>query len=314
MRIQVACSRNPLTDSLRERDIAPPGLEIDYTAMPVMDLFARALSDDPLDVVEFSLANHIMAIAAGDRRYVGLPVFPFRGFRHSMLWVRSDSPIERPEHLKGKRIGIAAYALTALVYVRGLLAEDYGVEPAQVEWVRTGRERIAFAPPPGVRIVDVGNSASLFQLLCAGTVDAIITFWSPEAQDSGARRLFPDVFAIEADYFRRTAIYPIMHTFALSRTLYDKNPGIAASLMAMFEAAKKRWEDDLSRFGAESASITPWSPLDLERSRAILGPDLYPYGIAANVRTLAAAIRYTREQHLIAREVAIPELFAPELI
>lgn len=309
MKITIACSRNPLTDALMEPGFSAPDFDIDYQPMPVMELFAKALSGSPIDVVEFSLANHIMAIAAGDDRYVGLPVFSFRGFRHSMLWVRSDTSIGTPEQLKGKRIGIAAYALTALVYVRGLLADEHGVQPHDVEWIRTGRERIAFTPPPGVTITDVGGSRSLFQLLESGDVDAIITFWSPEAQAEGVRRLIDDVVNVEKDYFRRTGIYPIMHCFALSRELYERDPGIGERLMRLFHRAKARWESNLLAYGAESASVTPWTPLDLERSRALLGTDLYPYGLRANDRTLQAVIRYADQQQLITKPITIREAF-----
>jgi 4,5-dihydroxyphthalate decarboxylase len=309
MQITIACSRNPITDALAEPGFGGPDLDINYVAMPVMELFARAASDDQLDVVEFSLANHIMAVAQGTSRYVGLPVFSFRGFRHSMLWVRNDSTIVRPEQLKGKRIGIAAYALTALVYVRGLLSDDFGVRPTDVEWVRTGHERLTFETPSGVRITDAPVGSSLFDMLRTGVVDAIITFWSPNEKVDDARRLFADVIAVETEYYQRTGIYPIMHMFALTRRVYETNPQIVTNLLTVFEGAKMRWQANLARFGAESASTTPWSPIHLEMSQAILGPDLYPYGVQDNHRTLSVAIRFLCEQQLIKRLVSIEELF-----
>jgi len=269
----------------------------------------------PFDVAELSLANFVMALAAGDDRFVGLPVFPFRSFRQSMLWVREDSPITQLEQLRGKRVGINGYANTALVWLRGALADEHGVAPEAIAWVRVGGDRVALTPPAGVRIADAPPGSDLFALLRAGSVDAVAAFWQPgQAALPGVRRLLADAAAVEADYYRRTGIFPIMHLIVLRRDVYARAPALAAQVARRFAAAKRRFGDEVRRFGAGRIALTPWSPLELERAQAILGPDLHPYGVARNRGTLAAMTRYLHVQGLTARAVGMDELFAPEAV
>ena len=317
-RLTVALSAGELTLPLSDPALAAAhGLALDLRFLPATELFAQVVRGAPFDVAELSLANHIMAVAAGDDRQVGLPIFPFRSFRHAMLWVRADSDIHEPAQLRGRRLGITAYSNTALVWLRGMLADEHGLAPEAIEWVRVGADRVAFTPPPGLRITDVRdpdqlNGGDLFALLRAGAVDAIAAFWAPGQATAGLRRLYADVAAVEADYFRRTGIYPIMHLVVLRGDRYRAQPQIAARIARLFAAAKQRFADDIQRFGAERIALTPWSPLELERAQALLGDDVHPYGLARNRATVAALARYLHVQGLAPRVVAVDDLFAPE--
>lgn len=231
--------------------------------------------------------------------------------------MRADSDIHAPAQLRGRRLGITAYSNTALVWLRGMLADEHGLAPEAIEWVRVGADRVAFTPPPGLRITDVRdpdqlNGGDLFALLRAGAVDAIAAFWAPGQATAGLRRLYADVAAVEADYFRRTGIYPIMHLVVLRGDRYRAQPQIAARIARLFAAAKQRFADDIQRFGAERIALTPWSPLELERAQALLGDDVHPYGLARNRATVAALARYLHVQGLAPRVVAVDDLFAPE--
>jgi len=311
--LTVALSAGPLTLPLSDPALAAAeGLAVDLRFLPATELFAQVVGGAPFDVAELSLANHIMAVTAGDDRWVGLPVFPFHSFRHAMLWVRADSDIRDPAQLRGCRVGINAYSNTALVWLRGMLADEHGLAPEDIEWVRVGADRVAFTPPPGLRITDMRDGGDLFALLRAGAVDAIAAFWAPGQATSGVRRLYADVAAVEADYYRRTGICPIMHLVVLRGDRYRAQPALAARVARLFGAAKQRFADDIARFGAERIATTPWSALDLERAEALLGDDLHPYGLARNRATVAALARYLHAQGLVPRAVAVDELFAPE--
>lgn len=313
-RLTIAGSGSPLTVHLDDPALAPD-LEVTCIELPATELFQQVLRGAPFDVAELSLANFLMALAAGDRRHVGLPIFPFRSFRHAMLWVGADSNIVQPHQLRGKRIGINGYANTALVYLRGLLVEEYGLAPQDIAWVRIADERVALDLPDGVRITDLRTTPDLFALLAQGAVDAIAAFWHPDqAARLGTRRLFADVAAVEADYYRRTRIHPIMHLVVLRRDLYDADPAIAATIARLFGAAKQRYAAAIRRFGAERIAVTPWMPLALEEASRLFGGDLHPYGLMRNRETLAAITRYAHAQGLTARGVGLDELFAPEAV
>jgi 4,5-dihydroxyphthalate decarboxylase len=311
--LTVALSPGPLTLPLSDPALAAAeGLALDLRFLPATALFAEVVRGAPFDVAELSLANYIMAVAAGDHRWVGLPIFPFRSFRHAMLWVRADSDLRDPAQLRGRRLGINAYSNTALVWLRGMLADEHGLRPQDIEWVRVGTDRVAVAPPAGVRITDEHTGGDLFALLRAGAVDAIAAFWAPGQAAAGARRLYDDVAAVEADYYRRTGLCPIMHLVVLRGDRYRAEPALASRVARLFGAAKQRVADDIARFGAERIALTPWSPLELERAEAVLGADPHPYGLARNRAAVATLARYLHAQGLAPREVAVDALFAPE--
>src|SRR5258708_27719940 len=286
--LTIACSLGPLTGALADPALHVPDLAVPVDSLPATELFARVVGGAPFDVAELSLANFVMAVAAGDRRFVGLPIFPFRSFRQSMLWVAAGSDITDMAQLRGRRIGINAYSNAALVWLRGLLADEHDIPPEAIDWVRIGADRVAFTPPPGLRIADAPGVNDLFELLETGRADAVAAFWHPAqaSETRGARRLFADPAATEADYYRRTGIFPIMHLVVMRRDLCEARPALAARIARLFAAAKQRHEAEIIRFGAERIAITPWSPLELEQAQRLLGDYLHPYGIAWNGKAL----------------------------
>lgn len=280
---------------------------------PPSQIFLRMLRDEAYDASEMSLSNYMIALGNGDRRFVAIPVFPSRVFRHSYIWINTDSGIQRPQDLKGKKVGIADYSMTALLFVRGLLQHEYGVAPRDIHWFRRRSEHVAIEIPPGIRLDNISKNETLDDLLEAGKLDALAVTSPPRAFLEGSplvRRLFPDSRAVEADYYSRTKIFPIMHMVVMRREIYEQEPSLAARLTEGFETAKRL------AFAAyeEGLSSLPWLNLDLEYARRILGEDVYPYGVKRNLPTLEAATLYSHEQGLSPRKFAVEELFAQETL
>jgi 4,5-dihydroxyphthalate decarboxylase len=271
------------------------------------------LQYNEFDASELSLSNYILGLARGDRRFVGIPIFPYRTFRHSMIWVNTDSGIRQPKDLIGKRMGIPEYATTAQLFVRGMLQDEYGVRPEQIEWFRGREERVDLDLPSNVLVHDAGSDRALETMLEKGKLDAVATFKAPRVNMPQVIRLFPNVREVEAEYYRRTRIFPIMHLVVIKREIYERHPWAAMSLVRAFQAAKERCYQRAKQYSVMYA-ITPWMRLEIEESEQIFGKDPYPYGVDPNLQTLEAATRFSYEQALSKRKIEINELFAKETI
>jgi 4,5-dihydroxyphthalate decarboxylase len=300
--------------ALADGRVKVEGVDLKFVNLtPPSQIFLRMLRDEEFDVAEMSLSNFMIAIGQGDRRFVALPIFPSRVFRHSYIWVNTDAGIAKPADLKGKKVGIADYSMTALLFTRGLLQHEYGVFPQDIHWFSRRAEHVAIAIPPGIRIDRIAKDQTLDGLLEAGELDAVAVTSPPRAFLAGSplvKRLFPDCRTVEADYYRRTRIFPIMHMVVIRRAIYQQDPLLAARLTQGFESAKRLAFEAYE----EGLSALPWTNLDLEFARQVLGPDVYPYGVKNNQPTLAAATLFSHEQGLTKRRFAVEELFAGETL
>jgi 4,5-dihydroxyphthalate decarboxylase len=312
--ITIGCREYDHIRALADGRIQIDGVELKFVHLsPPSQIFLRMLHDEAYEASEMSLSNYMIALGKGDRRFVAIPVFPSRVFRHSYIWIHAQAGIERPEDLKNKKIGIADYSMTALLFVRGLLQHQYGISPQDVHWFRRRAEHVAIEMPAGIRIDNIGKDETLDDLLESGKLDALAVTSPPRAFLRGSplvRRLFPDSRAVEAVYYRETGIFPIMHMIVLRRALCDEVPSIARRLTEAFEAAKKLAFEGYE----EGLSSLPWANLDLEYARQIFGENVYPYGVKKNLATLEAATLYSHEQGLTKRKFAVSELFAKETL
>jgi 4,5-dihydroxyphthalate decarboxylase len=242
---------------------------------------------------------------------VGIPVFLLRLFRHSYIWVREGASIDRPEDLKGKTILVPEYHMTALLYIRGALKHDYGVLPEHLRWIRTREERVEIEPPPGVVVQDLGSERTVEEIMESGEIDATAGTRPPRGKVP-MRRLFPNFREVEADYYRRTGIFPIMHVLAIRRSVYEAHPWLALSLLEAFDQAK---QEAYRRMHEVSGIYSlPWLNHELDETRNVFGGDAFPNGIEPNRRSLEAATLFSYEQGLSARQLVIEELFAPETV
>jgi 4,5-dihydroxyphthalate decarboxylase len=303
-----------LTGEVRVKDV-------DLTYVPIDDprqIFDRLARSDEFDLAEMSLSEYICRYVAGECPFVALPVFPSRVFRHSVIAVNRRT-VTTPKDLAGKRIGVPLYTMTAAVYMRGLLEHDYGVDLSGVRWLQGSiNHATSHGNPAAMPLLRPANieqnrsDKSLSDLFDAGELDVVMGTDMPDAMRTNPDlvRLFPDFRTVEQDYYRRTHIFPIMHTVVVRRSVYDNDPSLGVRLYAAFEAAKARTWERVRRVGT-LAYMLPWMIDDVDEIDRVFGGDPWPYGVEPNRPTLDALMTYLVEQGLIANSLPIADLFAP---
>lgn len=286
----------------------------------MQDLFRRQAQAAEFESSELSLSTYIAMIGRGDTRFVGLPVFTSRSFRHRTLYVRPDSGITEPGQLRGARIGVAQYQMTAALWVRGMLEDEYGVRPEDIRWHTGGLSvpgyvsRMELTLPGEVSLTVIPDDKTLFGMLRTGEIDGLCTVIPPDPETAPhTRPLFSDPATAERDYFARTAIFPIMHLVALRRDRYEADPSVAAALAEAFLAAKRVGQARMRRLDCLAVEV-PWLSDALAEIDELFGGDAFPYGLAANQAVLEKALEYSHRQGLAERRVEVGELFAPEAV
>ena len=307
--------------ALIDGSVKPEGIELEYEVMNPGVLFRRIAQKADFDAAEMSMSTYMALVTRGDRRLIALPVFPSRNFRHGYIYVNAKAGIERPEDLKGKRMGTPEYQQTAAVWMRGFLEHDYGVQPKEMDWFTGGTKTAGYVErshldlPPEINFSVIPEDRYLEEMLDCGDLDALMSPVAPDPLYSGegnVRRLFPDYRTVEKDYFKRTGIYPVMHTVIIRREIYDENPWVATSLFEAFEAAKRRGRERLVSTGALAISL-PWVPADLEEMDEVFGGnDPWVYGLEPNRKMLETLIELSLEQGLSTRRLTLEELFVDD--
>lgn len=302
--------------------VAPDGIDLNVLPInDVADLFRRQSHYAEFDVSEMSLCATANLYSKGDRRFMAIPIFPSRYFRHAPICVNANAGIREPKDLIGKRVGAMEYGQqTAAVWQRGMLKDDYGVNLDQMDWFFGGfdepgnqLERISVNFPSTVRTNIISNDQCLDNMLEKGEIDATIGARAPGSMRRGSpnvKRLFPNYKDVETDYFRRTVIFPIMHTVVIKREIYDKDPWVAISLFDAFSQAKARVRG--AQPGSGPYCMLPWMGQELEEVETLMGSDPFAYGLEANRHVLETFFGYCLEQGMIDKPVTPEELFAPE--
>ncbi len=278
-------------------------------------------------MTEIGLIPYILAYANDEfRDYVLLPIPVLRLFRHKSIWVRTDAGIEKPEDLRGRRVATVGYSSSGLTHVRGLLAEEYGVMPEEIEWVSTQKDSAANLTggvsawekvrPEGVKIIDAPAHEDESTLLLSGQVDAILHPAEPrvyQERNPMVKRLFEDHRTVEQDYYRRTGIFPIMHTVAIRRDVAKQNPWLPKAVFEAYSRAKSMDYEQMQNWGWVKNSL-PWYGQEFNETRDLMGKNFYPYGLKASAASYDAAFRYTFEQGLAKRRVSLEEMFEPSTL
>jgi len=319
IQLTLACEDYDRTRALRDGTVKAEGIDLNYLALPVEEIFWRMLKFEEFDVAELSMGAFLVAASQGRARFVAIPVFPSRTFRHRCIFVHAGAAIERPEDLRGKRVGVPEYTMTASVWLRGLLQHEYGVAPGEIHWLQGGEEqpgrkdRVDFELPRGVRLDGIPQDRTLNEMIESGEIDALMSPRMPSCFLRGSpsvRRLFPDFKRVEMDYFRRTGIFPIMHVIVIRMPVYAENPWVAQSLFKAFCEAKDRCFSRLYDTNVLRVSL-PWTDAEYEETRQLMGGDYWPYGYAANRHVLETLYSYLLEQGLIKQKLDLEKLFAP---
>jgi 4,5-dihydroxyphthalate decarboxylase len=313
LQLTLACGPYDRTQALRDGTVRPDGIELTYVAAQPAEIFWRMLQYREFEVSEMSMSNYISVVGAGDSPFIAIPAFLSRVFRHGYIFINANAGIEKPSDLIGKRAGVPEYSQTAAVFARAVLEHEYGVKPSQIEWMQGRADRMRLDLPPDVRITAAPAGSELSDMLECGEIDFLVTGNNPMCFRRGAptvRRLFPNYRELERDYYKRTGIYPIMHTVVIRRDIYQRHPWVALSLYGAFCAAKDRCYRLLLETGSPKASFG-WLQAIIEEEQAVFGQDWYPYGVERNRRSLEALLQFNYEQGLTPRLIGIDELFAP---
>jgi 4,5-dihydroxyphthalate decarboxylase len=321
LRLSLACWDYDRTRPLMDGRVKPEGIDLDITILRPREAFRRMLDNKEFQVSELSLASYTALKSRGDCPFVAIPVALSKIFRHSCIYVRPGAGISKPEDLRGKRVGTSQYSSTGLVFLRGMLQHDYCVRAEDMHWFMGGLNTFVEPPliplnlPANVKLEFLSAGTTLESMFAAGELDALLSLYIPKMFLAGSpqiARLFPDYRCLEEDYYRRTGIFPIMHTVALREDVYREHPWAAASLYGAFSAARDLAVDGLYDTDALRVAL-PWLISHVEETWAVMGKDFWAYGIEANRPTWTAVGRYVHEQGLGPRPVAPEELFAPGL-
>lgn len=320
LKLSVAVGPYDRTRALIDGAVQIDGVDPVCMTLSPEEIFFRAFRNAEFDICELSLSSSTVKTAMGNFPYVGVPAFVSRAFRHTSLYVRTDR-IKKPQDLKGKKIGLPEYQLTANVWARALLQDDFGVKPSDVTWVRGGiedadrPEKIALKLPPEIRLEAAPEGKSISRLLAEGAIDGFMAPRPPSvpAGTPNVGWLFPDPVAAAKDYFKRTGIFPIMHIVGVRRELAEQHPWLPGAVLKAFEQAKARALESLSDTSATKVTL-PFVEERLTEARQTMGEDFWSYGVGPNRKTLETFFEHHHSQGLSPRVVKPEELFHPSTL
>jgi 4,5-dihydroxyphthalate decarboxylase len=322
LRLTLACWDYDRTRALADGSVHAEGIDLNVLNLHVEETFFRMLRNREFDAAEMSLSSYCVSLGRDDPAFIAIPVFPSRFFRHSCIFVSAKSGIREPRELAGKRVGTPEYQMTAPVWIRGILQDEYGVDAASPEYCTGGEEepgrdeKIRLDLAGKFRVKPIGPDKTLAQMLADGEIDALHTARMPStftSRPGTVRRLFDDYVEVEKAYYRKTRIFPIMHTVVLRRDVYEANRWIAQSLAKAFARAQRIVYENLYNTAALTTML-PWQVAQVEETRRELGDDWWAYGFSPNRHVLDTFLRYHHEQGLSKRRLRPEELFAPETL
>ena len=323
LRLSMACWNYDRTRALLEERVPIDGIDLTYINIPVEETFFRMIRHREFDVAEMSLSSYTLSLFRDPKPFVAIPVFPSRYFRHSCIFINRNSGIREPKDLIGKRVGNPEYQLTACVWIRGILSDEYKVPVSSVTYFRGGEEtpgrteKQTVSLPPEIRLENIPEDKTLSQMLRRRRnrrhLFAAHAFLHCARRSKNVRLLFEDYESVEREYYQRTKIFPIMHTVVIRREVYEKNPWVAQSLYKAFVLAQREVYEDLYETAALKFML-PWLVRHAEDTRALMGKDFWPYGVEPNLHGLSTFLRYSYEQGLAKRLLTPQELFVPEAL
>jgi 4,5-dihydroxyphthalate decarboxylase len=320
--LSMACCKYDRCNALFDGRSRVDGVNLISTPLEPEEAFHRAFQTQEFDISELSLSSFTMLTSRGEAPYIGIPAFVSRLFRHSGIYIRTDRGIDHPSKLSGLTIGLPEYQITASVWIRGILEDEYGVRNESVKWRQGGledpgrEERARLDLPASIDLKPIPSDRSLSDMLENGEIDALISARAPSCYLRGAKnvdRMFPDFRSTEQDYFRRTKIFPIMHIIGIRRSIHETHPWVAVNLLKAFIEAKSHVMYELGQIG-HLFSTLPWSVAEFQQTVDLMGADFWSYGVPENRAVLETFLGYHHRQGLSKRLVGVDELFAPSTL
>ena len=318
LQISIAMGDYDRNRALYDGRVQIDGCDPVYMLLNPEEMFFRAMRSRDFDITELSFSSYLVKHSRGECPYIAVPVFLSRAFRHTSIYVRKDR-IRQASDLKGKRIGVPEYQLTAIVWARSILQDDYGVSPEDVTWVRGGidtpgrPEKIKLDLPPGVKIESAPEGKTISDLLNEGDIDGFIAPRPPSGaamHNPNVGWLFDDPTAVAKDYYRRTGIFPIMHVVGIRKELAQQHRWLPSAVFKAFSQSKQKALDLLEDTSATKVTL-PFVEEQLKAARDTLGHDFWSYGVEGNRKTLDAFLHHHHAQGLSSKRMAVEELFDP---
>ena len=318
LQLSIALGDYDRTRALLDGSVQIDGVDPVCMTLSPEETFFRAFRGLEFDISELSFSSYLVKHSRGECPYIAVPVFLSRAFRHTSIYVRKDR-IQRPEDLKGKRIGLPEYQLTAHVWARAVLEDDFGVKPSDVQWVRGGidtpgrPEKIKLQLPPDVRLENAPEGVTISEMLDKGDIDGFIAPRPPSGaalKNPNVGWLFDDPTATAKDYYRRTGVFPIMHVVGIKKELAAQHPWLPGAVLKAFTQAKAVALEKLADTSATKVTL-PFVEEQLKAARDAMGEDYWSYGVAPNIRTLETFVRHHHSQGLSGRLMGVDELFHP---
>ena len=314
-----ACGLYDRMQALYTGEVQVEGVDLNFLVDDnPRNIFDRMAAGLEFDVAEFSSSEYVSRFVAGQCPFAAIPVFASRVFRHSFIFINKKY-IKSPKDLEGKRIGVPVYTMTAAIFIRGLLSDEHDIDFSKNEWVEGDINSAAMHGNPTIlptakKLAISANKSgkSLSRMLEDGELQAIIGTGTPEAfgRNPDIVRLYPDYRAAEMEYYKRTKIFPIMHTVVIRRDVHEKNAFLASGLYHAFEQSRRLALEKM-KYRGTLRYMLPWMTAEIDEINAVFGGDPWPYGVEANRPTLTALVRYLEEQGVIAKAPRVDDLFVP---
>ena len=320
--LTLACGDYDRTRAIQDGRVKVEGCDLTYLPLEPEEIFHRAFKHQEFDACELSFSSYLRTVDAGTSPYIGIPAFVSRIFRHSGIYIRTDRGIRTPQDLKGRLIGLPEYQITAVVWLRGLMQDEYGVKPTDIRWRQGGieepgrTERTPLKPIAGLDLKPLPPDKTLSGALESGELDAVFSARAPSCFMRGAPnvgRLFPDYRAVEKEYYKKTGMFPIMHLIGLKREIVERHPWLPASLYKAFCQAKTYAMRDVREVNALMITL-PWLVAEADETAKLMGEDFWRYGVRENAAEIEALTRYSHEQGLVQRKLRFEDLFPPSVI
>lgn len=315
--ITIACNDYDRTRPIMDGRVRVEGCDVTFLPLEAEETFFRAFRDQAFDVSELSFSSFMLQTTRSDCPYIGLPAFVSRMFRHSGIYIRTDRGIHSPADLKGRTVGVPEYQMTAIVWIRGILKDEYGVDPSDIHFRSGGQEqpgrgeRTPLTLTNGVDLQSIPADETLVDMFVDGRLDALFTARAPSCYVRGAPnidRLFPNYREVERAYYKKTGLFPIMHLIGIRKILAQKYPWLPVSVYKAFCEAKVIALDEVRDVSALNVTL-PWVEAETLDTIRLMGRDYWKYGIAENLAEIEALTRYSYEQGLALRKLTPEELF-----
>ena len=311
IQLTLACGSYDINQGLIDGSVKPQGIDLTVLTYPSPQRHWRMLVHQEFDICELSMASYLLVHSRGSHPFIAIPAFPHRRFRHSYIFINSESGIRTAKDLEGRKVGLRTWQTTAGLWMRGILQDEYGVDLKKVQWFTQDQEDIPFTPPPGISIQLVPEGKTVTGMLETGELDALIYPELPEAIKRGdprVKRLFDDYKQEEIRYFKKTGFFPIMHTVVIKNSVLEKYPWAAVNMLEAFRKSKdlafKKMEDP------RKISLA-WVRELIEEQKQVLGNDPWCYNLPDNRDALNTMIRWSYEQGMSSRMFPAEELFFP---